>query len=186
MSTNLTIDVNFKYDNQSHTYYCIYNSTIYAIHYITVYSLEAFKIFTDWSDWSSCTRCPLGLIRRIGVCTIKPLSATISTDIPLFDNDLYGLRDIGIPCRSPSLPRNLTAIDTIQLRRSELQYAVCQLENCSALTTNVSAEVKDQLRKREFAQFKTSLSSAMSMLRVLIVNSGDKLTTRLVALVCLV
>ena len=93
LQKDLSLVVAFDHQNDSSTYYCIYNSTIYAVHQITITDSEPFhlnliktridetlaknlnnnslELFTQWSDWSDCNRCPIGLRKRVGICKIR-------------------------------------------------------------------------------------------------------------------
>ena len=89
---DFSLEVKFEAQNDSSTYYCIHNSTIYAVHQITVIESEPFlldftksksndtfvlnldnglQVFTQWFDWSDCNRCPIGLTKRVGICKIR-------------------------------------------------------------------------------------------------------------------
>lgn len=90
--SDLSLEVKFDSADDSGTYLCVKNFTIHAIHQISVAN-ETFalyktdflppeseaqtltdsklQVFTDWSDWSECNRCEVGLRRRVGICKVK-------------------------------------------------------------------------------------------------------------------
>lgn len=82
------------------------------------------KVFTLWSEWSDCNNCnKLGQRRRVGICMVSKLNQ--EKPVEPVDIPIIVLYPDGIPCRSTILPKEISVIKRIMLRKSEIIMGNC-------------------------------------------------------------